>query len=183
MSTKLRQNNCVVIAVDYQEKILPAMQNREQLMTNSIKFLRCATLLQLPVIITEQYPKGLGTTVPEILEAAPEAKVYAKESFSALGAEEILTRLDADKTRKRVIVLGIEAHVCVLQTALDLTEKGYKPYIVGDCIDSRKQSDMMIALIRAEREGVRFVSTEMVAFEVMGGKQHPQFRAVSALIK
>lgn len=182
---RLTQDNCCAMIVDFQEKLMPAMHGREALRTSVVKLLKGLSLLEIPMLITEQYPKGLGGTLPEILEAAQGAPVISKTSFGALGDNDVLGHLEQLEQfgRRQVLVCGIEAHICVLQTALQLLDKGLSPILVTDCIASRNQTDLMSAFMRAEREGVQFVSTEMALFELMGGKEHPQFKAISSLIK
>lgn len=181
----LKQNNCCALIVDFQEKLMPAMHGKEELLKNSLKLLKGLSLLEIPMIITEQYPKGLGATLPEISEAAKGAPIIEKTSFGALESDDVLGHLEQLEQfgRRQVLICGIEGHICVLQTALQLLKKDFQPIFVTDCISSRHQSDLMVSLMRAEREGVQFVSTEMVLFEIMGSKEHPQFKAISALIK
>lgn len=179
---RLTQNNCCAMVVDFQEKLMPAMFGRDELQKNVVKLIRGLALLEVPMLITEQYPKGLGATLPEIAEAAQGVPIIAKTAFGALGANDVLNHLE-QFGRKQVLVCGIEAHICVLQTALQLLDKGFSPIFVTDCIASRHQPDLMAAFMRAEREGVQFVSTEMALFEIMGSKEHPQFKAISSLIK
>ena len=182
---ELRQNNCCALVIDYQERLVPAMDRKEELIENSVKLLKGLSLLEIPMVVTEQYPKGLGATVSEIKEACGDAPVYAKTAFSALGCDGAKAKLEEYKAQGReyVLVCGIEGHVCVLQSALDLAAQGFKPVFVTDCITSRRCSDFMAAIVRAEREGVQFVTTEMVLFELIGGKEHPHFKAISALVK
>lgn len=182
---KLDQNNCCALVIDYQERIVPAMHGKEELLKNSEKLLKGLSLLGIPMIFTEQYPKGLGQTLPEIKQAAPEAPVFAKTSFSALGSGEVMELLKKYKAegRKNVLICGIEGHVCVFQTALDLVSEGFTPVFVTDCITSRRPSDYMTAMMRAEREGVAFATTEMILFELIGSKEHEHFKAISAIVK
>jgi len=182
---ELRVNNCCALVIDYQERLVPAMDRKEELIANSAKLLKGLTVLGVPMIVTEQYPKGLGSTIPEIKEAIGNAPVYSKTVFSALGSQEVADSLQELKNNgcEYVLICGIEGHVCVLQSALDLIKKGFKPVFVTDCITSRNCSDYMAAVVRAEREGVAFVSTEMVLFELIGAKDNPQFKTISALVK
>ncbi len=182
---RLTQNNCCALVVDFQEKLMPAMYGRDELEKNVVKLLKGLSLLEIPMLLTEQYPKGLGATLPDIAEAAQGAPIIAKTAFGALGSDDVLGHLEQLEQfgRKQVLVCGIEAHICVLQSALQLLDKGFSPIFVTDCIASRRQPDLMAAFMRAEREGVQFVSTEMALFEIMGAKEHPQFKAISALIK
>ncbi len=182
---RLTQDNCCALVIDFQEKLMPAMYGRDALQQNVVKLLKGLSLLEIPMLITEQYPKGLGATLPEIAAAAQGAPVIGKTSFGALSNNDVLGHIEQLEQfgRRQVLVCGIEAHICVLQTALQLLDKGLSPIFVTDCIASRHQPDLMAAFMRAEREGVQFVSTEMALFELVGTKEHPQFKAISSLIK
>lgn len=182
---RLKQNNCCALIVDFQERLMPAMHGKEELLKNTVKLVKGLSLLEVPMLITEQYPKGLGSTLPEISEAAKGSPIIEKTSFSALESDDVLGHLEQLEQlgRKQVLICGIEAHICVLQTALQLLKKDFQPIFVTDCISSRHQTDLMASLMRAEREGVQFVSAEMGLFEMLGSKDHPQFKAISNLIK
>jgi len=182
---RLKIENCCAIVIDYQERLVPAMHGKEQLIAQSQKLLKGLELLGIPMVVTEQYPKGLGSTVSEIKEAAPSAEYFAKTAFSALGCEEVAAKLEKFKAegRENVLICGIEGHVCVFQTALDVIDAGMNAIFVSDCITSRTLSDYMTAMMRAEREGVNFASAEMVLFELIGGKEHEHFKAISAIVK
>lgn len=182
---RLKPENCCAIVVDYQERLVPAMHGREQLIEQSRKLLKGLELLGIPMIVTEQYPKGLGSTVAEIKDVVPSAEFFAKTAFSALGSQEVAERLKQFKTegRENVLICGIEGHVCVFQTAIDVIDAGMNAVFVSDCITSRSLSDYMTAMMRAEREGVNFASAEMVLFELIGAKEHEHFKAISAIVK
>lgn len=182
---RLKPNNCCAIVIDYQEKLVPAINKKEELIENSVKLLRGLSMLEIPMVLTEQYPKGLGDTLPEIKEAAKGSPIVAKTTFSALENDDVLGYLEQleEIGRNQVLICGIEGHICVLQTALQLLKRDFQPIFVTDCISSRHASDYMTAMMRAEREGVQFATTEMVLFELIGGKDHPKFKAISALVK
>lgn len=182
---RLDQNNCCALVIDYQERLVPAMFKKEELIENSVKLLKGLSLLGIPMAVSEQYPKGLGATVAEIKEALGDAAIYDKTAFSALGSEQLKADLKkfAEEGRGYVLICGIESHVCVMQSALELIDEGFKPVFVTDCITSRKPEDLASALIRAEKEGIEMASTEMVLFELIKGKEHPHFKAISAIVK
>ena len=182
---RLDQKNCCALVIDYQQRLVPAMFKKEELIQNSVKLLKGLNLLEVPMVVSEQYPKGLGATVDEIKEALGDAPIYEKTAFSALGCPELLAKLKefAAEGRKYVLICGIESHVCVMQSALQLIEEGFKPVFVTDCITSRKFEDLAAALVRAEKEGIEMASTEMVLFELITGKEHPHFKAISAIVK
>ena len=142
-----------------------------------------AQQLGLPVTISEQYPKGLGHTVPEL--ASNEAKVFEKLSFSCWRDDAMrghLTELH-ETGRPQVMVAGIEAHVCVLQTAVDLAQAGFATYVVEDAVSSRQKQSLDLALARMSAVGVQVINTEMAVFELLGKAGSPAFKALSALIR
>lgn len=135
-------------------------------------------------MVSEQYPKALGTTVPEVAEVLPEgAVVVAKTRFSML-VPEIVQALDALPAKvKKILIVGIETHVCVLQTTLDLIEKGYEVHILVDGVSSQRLTDRATALRRLSQSGAFMATSEMVMFQMMVETAHPSFKAISALCK
>lgn len=180
MKLSVEDTCCVVI--DYQEKILPAMAEREQLLENSVKLLKGLKILEVPVMVTAQYARGLGMNVPEIRTAADTEEYFDKKSFSIWedeGAKEKLRSLQ----RKNVILCGIEAHICVLQTVMGLVEAGYRPVLIEDCVSSRKLHDKEIAVARARAEGAVVTTYESLLFELTGGAGNEKFKQISNLVK
>lgn len=173
------ETSCLVI--DYQERLVPAMANKEALLSNSVKLLEGLKALGIPMTITGQYTKGLGLNVPEIFAAAGTEAYFDKMSFSSYELEEVKAALNS--RGKNVIICGIEAHVCVLQTAIDLKEAGYQPILVTDCISSRKESDKEIALIRAQQEGILLTTSESILFELTRRAGTDVFKQISRLVK
>ncbi len=171
--------SCLVI--DYQEKIVPAMARWEELIANSEKLLRGLRILGIPMTITGQYTKGLGLNLPEIFAAAGTEEYMDKLTFSSYEVPEVQAFLE--DRGKYVLLCGIEAHVCVLQTAIDLKEAGYTPILVADCISSRKQSDKEIALIRAQQEGILLTTSEAILFELTRKAGTDVFKQISKLVK
>ncbi len=170
---------CLVI--DYQEKLVPAMANREELLANSVKLISGLKILGIPLAITGQYTKGLGLNLPEIFAAAGTKEYIDKLTFSSYETEEVKAWL-GDDTR-HVLICGIEAHVCVLQTAIDLKEAGFSPVLVTDCISSRKESDRETALIRAQQEGILLTTSEGILFELTRRAGTDVFKQISKLVK
>ena len=164
--------------IDFQVKLMPAIDRGEAAVANARKLADAAALLDVPVVYTEQYPRGLGSTVPEL--AAPAGSVLAKMCFGADAADGFVERLGE---RRAVVVAGVEAHVCVLQTALGLLERGNQVYVVRDAISSRRPESVAAAIARMERHGAEIVTTEMVIFEWIGSAEHPKFREAAALIR
>ena len=180
---RINANDTAVLVVDYQEKLLPAMSNLESLMDNSKKLLTGLKELEIPMIVTEQYSKGLGHTVPEIIECMGDSYVpYEKMTFSGICTEEIKAAVDA-LGKKNILVCGVEAHVCVLQSVIDLIAGGYNVLLVEDCIASRKVSDKETSVKRAIGEGALITSAEAVLFELTYGAKSPHFKTISKIVK
>lgn len=183
---RITVDNTACLVVDYQEKIVPAMAGKEELIQNSVKFLTGLKILGVPMTITGQYTKGLGLNLPEIFEAAGTKEYIDKITFSAYETEAVKEALGGGpEYTKRTVVLvcGIESHVCVLQTCIDLKEAGYQPVLVTDCISSRKESDKETALLRAQQEGVLLTTSEAVLFELTRKAGSDVFKEISRLVK
>lgn len=179
---RITPENCLALCVDYQTRLVPAMHGTEPLIHASSVLLKGLNVLDVPVLVTQQYTKGLGETVPEIKEAAGSAPVFEKVTFSCWHTEEIRSAIEASG-RKTILVFGIEAHVCVLQTVIDLRQAGYDVVYVQDCVDSRKPSDREAALRRAAQEGAVLTSCESLLFELTATAKNPCFKQISALVK
>ena len=179
---RIKPENTIAIAVDYQTKLVPAMNNIRELIHNSSILLKGLKALDVPVIITQQYTKGLGETVLDIRSAAGDCPVFDKITFSCFMDEAIKNAIYSSG-RKTVLVCGIEAHVCVLQTVIDLIEEGYQVVLVSDCIDSRKPSDKEAALVRARQEGAIITSYEAILFELTQIAGNEKFKEISRLVK
>jgi nicotinamidase-related amidase len=166
-----------LLAIDLQEKMLPAVADHDQVLGNCAWLVRVAQKIGVPVAAIEQYPRGLGPLVAEIRELLPPGAIAAKTRFSSVGARCLADLPGSD--RAQIVIVGVESHVCVLQTALDLYHEGKEVYVVADCVGSRNPIDRELALSRMRQEGVRIVSREMVAFEWLAEADTPLFRAVS----
>lgn len=168
------------IIVDYQEKILPTIAKKEELIETSVKLLKGLNILGVPMHITGQYTKGLGLNIPKICEAAGTEEYTDKLVFSCAQVKEVQ---EAIKGKKNVIVCGIEAHVCVLQTVIDLIEMGYQPVVVEDCVSSRNLNDKKIAMKRMQAEGAIITTYESLLFELLGKAGTDTFKQISKLVK
>lgn len=168
--------------VDEQARLAPAISGRERALANTAVLIRAAKRLGVPVLASEQNPKGLGSTVPEIAELLPQGSVMAKSHFCAAAEETVIARM-AGLARSQIVVAGMEAHVCVLQTALGLKERGYHPFVVADATASRHPESHELAMGRLRLAGIPIVSTEMVVFEWLGRDGTPEFKELLALIK
>lgn len=166
------------LAIDYQEKLVPVMEEKEQLLQNSRILLQGLKVLGVPITLTQQYTKGLGMTVEEITEAAGANEYVEKISFSAY---ECVKQKIWDK--KYVIICGIETHICVLQTVIDLKAAGFVPVIVEDCVSSRKGNDKKIALERMRDEGALITTYESLLFELLKEAGTEKSKRIQRLIK
>jgi len=171
-------NQSVALVIDYQEKLVPAMADKEQLIHNSCILLEGLQILDVPVVLTQQYTKGLGMTIPEIQTAAGTQEYIDKIAFTAYDSVE-----SEIHEKKFVIVCGIEAHICVLQTVIDLAAAGYIPVVVEDCISSRKKYDKKIALERMKQEGAMITTTESLLFELLREAGTDTSKKIQRLIK
>lgn len=159
---RIEREQAIAIVVDYQEKLLPVMNEREQLIHNSCILLEGLKALDVPMLVTQQYTKGLGMTAEAIFDAAGTTEYIDKIAFTAYDAVKWKLR-----GKKFVIVCGIETHICVLQTVIDLKAAGYVPVLVADCVSSRKESDKQFALERARQEGAIVTTYESLLFELL----------------
>jgi nicotinamidase-related amidase len=181
----LSRDDSRLLIVDMQQKLVPLIRHAKQVTTNCVKLVRAARLLGPPVFATEQYPKGLGGTVPELAELLDERP--DKSRFSC--GEVLNWGTTAEPTdaalrdRTRVVVAGIEAHVCVLQTTFDLLAAGFLVYIPADAVGSRSKLDWRIALDRLSNAGVVITTTESVLFEWCETSGTDEFREISKLVK
>ncbi|MFO1233935.1 MAG: hydrolase [Rivihabitans pingtungensis] len=172
----MQRDDATLLVVDIQDKLLPAVLDPQGLVERAGWLISAANDLGLPVVLSEQYPSGLGHTVEALRQLCPDAPTVEKKHFSCV-AEHCLP--DSLLARRQVILIGMEAHVCVLQTALELKAAGKEVFVVTDCISSRAQSDLDTALLRYQQAGVWLVSREMVLFEMLRSSGHPQFRQIS----
>lgn len=189
---KIKREDSIFVGIDYQEKIMPAMKNNEELEQTVIKLIKGCRILGVPVIVTQQYTRGLGETIPSVKQALteslsetiPEAafEPIEKTSFSACGEPAFMEALEKSG-KKTVIIGGIETHVCVQQTVIDLLEKGYTVFVVNDCVSSRSNNDKKYSQRRMGDSGAIGTTYESVLFELLGGAKDPAFKQISALVK
>ncbi|QFU17113.1 isochorismatase family protein [Microvirga thermotolerans] len=175
-----------LIVVDMQERLMPAIHGGEGLLPKVRLLLRAAERLRIPVTVTEQYPKGLGPTIPQVADLLPAGTVVLpKVSFSAAGDEATARRIAAlrGEGRDQVVICGIEAHVCVLQTALALHATGLAVFVVSDAVSSRAPSSVSAACARLLHAGCHWIDAEMALFEWLEKAGTDDFRALSALLK
>ena len=174
----------VLVVTDVQERLFGAMdaERRDEMVRNLKILLTAARRLGTPVVVTEQYPKGLGRTLPELRGLLDESPPIEKTTFSACGAAGFTERV-AGHAAEPVILTGVEAHVCVLLTALDLLSKGYRVSIIADAVCSRREATMDVGLAQARQAGAVITSTETVVFQLLGGSDTEAFREISKLLR
>lgn len=170
-------NSCLLI-IDVQEKLINAVQNPQQVVDNCAWLLQVAHIVGIPILVSEQYPKGLGATVPQLKPHIPADAIMEKLHFSCMSADNCKKNIE-DTGCQQIIIAGIETHVCVLQTALELIDNGKDVFIVADAVSSRKTQDMELALLRMRDVGVNVVSKEMVLFEWIKQAGTPLFKKLS----
>ncbi|WIM07020.1 MAG: hydrolase [Candidatus Nitricoxidivorans perseverans] len=174
----MNADESALLVIDVQERLLPHMVGWQRLLENVKWLVRLAGKMGVPVMATEQYPKGIGHTVPELAGLLPDGSVAEKIHFSCAAAGCLPGLPGGD--RRQVVVCGIESHVCVLQTVLELRAQGREVFVVADAVASRNPDDRALALERMRGHGVEMVSREMVAFEWLRQAGTPLFREVSA---
>lgn len=179
----LNQDESVMLIIDIQEKLLNASFNRDLVKRKSVSLAKASKILSIPAFITEQYPKGLGETIPEIKEVLTNNAIFReKSSFSALSGTDLLSKL-LETGKKQIIVFGIETHICVHQTIIDLLKNGFSVTVVADACGSRTAYEYMGGLENIKANGAKVKSTEMVLFELVKSSRHPDFKEIQALIK
>ena len=179
---RIQKDSSIVLIIDIQEKLFPHIYENQQFLANTKKLIEGLKILEIPIIVTEQYSKGLGQTIPGIASYFEPFNPFEKISFSCMDDPHIKETI-IQKDKKFVILFGIEAHVCVLQTAIDLFNSNFIPIVISDCISSRKISDKQIALLRMQTENIVVSTYESVLFELLRFAGNDHFRAISRLIK
>lgn len=175
---RIDRNKTAALVIDYQEKLVPVMHKKKKLIQNSGILLAGLRVLEIPMVVTQQYTKGLGMTVGELTDVMGTTEYVDKISFSAY--ECVKKQI---KGKKFIIICGIEAHICVLQTVLDLIAQGYVPVVVEDCVSSRKGNDRKVALQRMRDEGAIVTTYESVLFELLQVAGTEESKRVQRLIK
>jgi nicotinamidase-related amidase len=178
----LAREDSILLLVDVQERLYPIIRDREAVLAEIVRLARGAVILGVPILVSEQYPKGLGHTLPAIRSAAPDAPVLEKTTFSCGSDPGIMAAVRALE-RGSVVIAGIEAHICVLQTALDLLARGFRVHVATDATGTRLAGNLAIGRERTARAGAVITSVESVLFEWMERSDRDEFRSVQALLK
>ena len=189
MRKSIKARSSFLLMIDMQERLLPAIFNKDEIIKNSVRLLTAAKELSVPLIATEQYPKGIGATIPELKNLIPEdSDIVEKVEFSCCAApkfgDAVLNLNFNTGTKDTVILFGVETHICVLGTAIDLIEKyNFNVVIAADACGSREEKNHVLALDAARSLGCLVVPTETVVYHMLGKAGTPQFKALLPLFK
>ncbi len=177
-----KTNNSLIVMIDIQDKLVKAVSGEKE-SYNAEKMVKAGNILNIPIIVSEQYPKGLGRTKAEISEQfTSKTRVIEKAAFSLLREENAAAILKS-YNRNKIILFGIETHVCVLQTAYDLINEGYEVFLIENASKSRNQNDHQTGVYLMKNFGVKVVTLEIVLFNLLESSRHPNFKEIQALIK
>ena len=179
---RIKKENSIGVVIDIQSRLYPIIQGNEEITRNNRILIRGLQVLNIPIVVTQQYTKGLGETIPEIAEVLGEYEHIEKMAFSCCDEPRFNEDL-ALASKMYVIVTGIEAHVCVMQTVNDLIGQGYIPVVVEDCIGSRKPNDKQMAVERMRQAGAIITTYESILFELLKYSGTPEFKEISKLVK
>jgi len=181
---ELQAEHCALIVVDIQQKLLPPIFEKERLVKNSQLLIRLAGILKIPTLMSTQYAKGLGKTVPEIASLLPETEAIDKQMFSCFGSDvfcSVLKRLPGN--RNTILLCGMESHICVTQTALGALREGYIVHVASDAVSSRTEWNWHIGLERMRSAGAVISSTEMLIYELLRSSGAPAFKELLPYLK
>ncbi len=179
---RVTKENTVGLVIDIQERLFPVMYEKGYFLKNCKILIEGLGKLSVPTMATQQYTKGLGGTLPEIESLMPGFEYFEKSNFSCCDEPEIYNGMK-NMGAKNVIICGIESHICVLQTAVDLKESGLNPIVVMDCVSSRTKESIELAKERFRFDGIMMASCESILFELARTSGTPEFRAISKLVK
>ena len=184
MTPLCRQHDSLLLCIDIQDRLFAAMPkpSRQRVLDNTETLITAAKLLDIPMIYTEQYPVGLGNTVAQIKDILPEAAQYFdKTQFSCCGSDELM-KVIRSSHKRQIIITGMEAHICVMQTAIELRAEGYEVFVADDAICSQRRAHWKSALHRLHQANVTATPTESILFEWLRDSSHEHFKAISALL-
>jgi nicotinamidase-related amidase len=180
---RLLKEDTACVIVDYQERLFPAIAEKDQIAEKAVKLVHGLDVMGVPMFLTEQYPKGLGITIEPLRQALGDKYIpIIKSEFSCFDNKDFAGAYE-NLGRKNVIIIGIESHVCVLQTAIDAKDQGLNPIVIADCVSSRSLVDKKFALKRFLREGIRVSTYESILFELCRDSAAPEFKAISKIVK
>jgi len=178
----LDTQSCCLVVVDVQGQLAQLMHGKEALFKNIQILINAADILDVPILWCQQCPEALGATVPEIEQLLADDEPINKAAFSCCGSEEFNTRLN-ELARQQILLCGIETHVCIYQTTVDLLRKGFNVSVIADAVSSRSLDNKQIAISRMAAEGAHISCTEMALFELLKTAEHPKFRQIAKLVR
>ena len=178
----LTTDNTGLIIIDVQEKLFRVMLHKEALAENLQKIIKGAQVLDIPLLVTEQNPNALGPTIPELKDLLPHVQPISKLSFSCCGEQKFLNKVSAQNC-KHILLAGIEAHICVYQTALELIDKGYEVQVLADCVSSRAEENKRLGLEKIKEAGGSITSVEIALFELLRIAEGGTFKEISKIVK
>ncbi len=178
----LSTDSTTLIIIDVQEKLFRVMHNQEALVVNLQKIIKGAQVLEIPLLVTEQNPPALGPTIPELKNLLLHVPTISKLSFSCCGEQKFLNKLSA-LNGQQLLLAGIEAHICVYQTAVELLEQGYEVQVLADCVSSRTEENKQLGLANMREAGASITSVEIALFELLRRAEGEKFREISKLVK
>lgn len=178
----LTREDTAFVAIDFQEKLMPAMSGMEELEDKSVRLIKGMKALGIPTIVTQQYTKGLGETIPSIADALGDFEHVEKNTFGCMANEEFASKIK-ELGKKDIVVCGIEAHICVQQTVLQLMEEGYNVYLPADCVSSRSENDKLWSITRMGEAGAVITTYEAVLYEILRDSKAEGFKEISAIVK
>jgi nicotinamidase-related amidase len=179
----LNSQQCALVVIDIQEKLLPPIYEKERMVRNSQLLIRLAKILSLPIMATTQYSKGLGQTVPEIASLLPEVTPMDKLEFGCFGNSGFCSSIAQLSKRNTLLLCGMETHICVLQTALGALNQGYIVHVAADAVSSRAELNWKLGLQRMRDAGAVISSTEMMIYELLGKSGSPEFKEMLKYLK
>lgn len=178
----ISRENAALIVVDVQEKLFPLISGKERVLENIRRLIQFARIIGLPIVLTEQYPKGLGSTLREIKDLVPDVQPIEKIEFSCFGSKEFKETIKL-LNAETLIIVGIETHICIMQTAIEGLKEGFKVCVVNDATSSRNLEDKEVAVERLRDNGVIVASTEMLIYELLKKAGTQEFRETLKIIK
>jgi nicotinamidase-related amidase len=180
----LQSDSCALVVVDIQEKLLPPIFQKDQMVKNSQLLVRLAGILRIPTLVTTQYAKGLGSTVPEIASLLAETQIIDKQVFSCFGSDQFCSNLKRlPGNRNTLLLCGMESHICVMQTALAALNEGYIVHVASDAVSSRTEWNWRVGLDRMRAAGAVISSTEMMIYELLRSSGAPAFQELLPYLK
>ena len=179
---RIEKDNTAGLIIDIQERLFPVMWKKNRLLKNCNILISGLSALGIPLVITQQYTKGLGDTIPQIQSVLSDLQYIEKREFSCCDEPSVTEKLK-ELNAKNIIICGIESHVCVQQTAVDLKNAGFNPVVVMDCVSSRKPKSIRLAKERFRFENIMMTSAEAILFELARSSASPEFKTISKLVK